>query len=116
MSDMAEFAKMNPGAFKNELNALMAKKPGMDVKRIVVLFKENVLRYVKEHCANMTERSVEFPIQGGKIYNMLPETSPAIICTVESLPSVKKAFDKEGIVLEWAYDRSKLDGKLVFRW
>lgn len=116
MSDITGFAKMRPSPFKDELNTLMAKKPKMNTKKIVGLFKENVRHYVKENGANMTEKSVEFPIVGGKIYNMLPETSPDIICTIESLSSVKAAFDKEGIVLEWVYDRSKLNGRLVFKW
>lgn len=115
MSDITGFAKMRPSPFKDELNSLMAVA-GSSCQSIVVLFKDNVRRYVKEHGATMMERSVEFPIQGGKIYNMLPETSPAIICSIESLPSVKAAFDKEGIVLEWVYDRSKLNGRLIFKW
>lgn len=109
------FEKARPSSFKDELNALMAEAEG-NCQDIVNLFKDNIRRYVKEHGANMTERSVEFPIQGGKIYNMLPETFPATICDIESLPSVKAAFGKEGIALEWAYDRGRLNGKLVFRW
>ena len=33
-----------------------------------------------------------------------------------ALLSYAKQFAKEGIVLEWVYDRGKLNGKLIFRW
>ena len=57
MSDITGFAKMRPSSFKDELNALMAVKES-SCQKTVVLFKDNVRRYVKDHGATMTERSV----------------------------------------------------------
>ena len=116
MSDISGFAKMKPGAFKDMLNSLTAKK---DYTKVIARFKEELYGYAKEFGRHMAEKSVEFEIKGGNVKapqygrgkpNIVP------ICGVADLPAIKEKFQREGFTLEWAYDRSKLDGKLVFRW
>ncbi len=119
MSDITGFAKMRPGAFKDELNALMAKgKKKKDLRKIVLKLKEEVLDYVTANAKRMSEKSVEFRIEGGQVMpqyrGKANENNP--ICEIDVLPDIKEKFKKEGFTLEWAYDRGKLNGKLVFRW
>ena len=118
MSDITGFAKLRPGAFKDELNALMAKGKKKDLRKIVLKLKEEVLDYVTANGKRMSEKSVEFRIEGGKV---MPQYRGEVhgvnpICGIDDLPDIKEKFKKEGFTLEWAYDRGKLNGKLVFRW
>ena len=118
MSDIAGFAKMRPSAFKDELNALMAKGKKKDIHKIVLKLKEEVRDYVTTNAKRMSERSVEFRIEGGQVMPQYRGEVHGIspICGVDILPDIKKKFEEEGIVLEWAYDRGELNGKVVFRW
>lgn len=34
----------------------------------------------------------------------------------EDLSAVEKVFKKEGIDMDWSYDRTHLNGTLTFRW
>lgn len=118
MGDITGFAALRPGAFKDKLNSLMAinKK---DYKKAIEKFKAELCDYVKELGEHMTEKSVEFEIRGGKVkaqYYGRGEPNMIPICDVADLPAIKEKFQGEGFTLEWAYDRGKLNGKLVFRW
>lgn len=116
MSDITGFAKMKPGAFKDQLNDLMAK--GKSIRKVALKLKEEVLDYVTANGKHMDERSVEFRIEGGQVMPQYRgETHGANpICGVDVLPDIKEKFKKEGFTLEWEYGRGKLNGKLIFRW
>lgn len=114
MSDIVTGYAKRPSPFKDELDALMKKEKPTAIGKIVERFKGNIRRYVKENGPAMTEKAVTFNIIGGLVYEL--EIYPATICKVAVLEPVRKVFLKEGIDLEWTYDRSKLDGKLVFKW
>ncbi len=118
MSDITGFAALRPGAFKDKLNDLMAKGKKKDIRKIVLKLKDEVLDYVTTNAKSMSEKSVEFRIEGGQVMPQYRGEVHGIdpICGVDVLLDIKEKFKKEGIVLEWAYDRGKLDGKLVFRW
>lgn len=118
MFDITGFAKMRPGAFKDKLNDLMAKGKKKDIRKIVLKLKEEVLDYVTTNAKRMSEKSVEFRIEGGQVMPQYRGEVHGIspICGVDVLPDIKEKFKKEGFTLEWAYDRGKLNGKLVFRW
>lgn len=118
MSDITGFAEMRPSAFKDKLNDLMAKGKKKDIRKIVLKLKEEVLDYVSTNAKRMSEKSVEFRIEGGQVMPQYRGEVHGIdpICGVDVLLDIKEKFKKEGIALEWAYDRGKLDGKLVFRW
>lgn len=128
MSDMSGFAKMNPlnplsplhsGTFKDKLNDAMAKGKKKDYKKAIEKFKKELFKYVTAHGEHMAEKSVEFEIKGGKVNTQycghgVSRMTP--ICYVADLPAIKEKFEGEGFTLEWAYDRSRLNGKLIFRW
>ena len=118
MSDITGFAGLGPGAFKDKLNDLMAKGKKKDIRKIGLKLKEEVLDYVTANAKSMNEKSVEFRIEGGQVMPQYHGEVHAIspICGVDVLPDIKEKFKKEGFTLEWAYDRGKLNGKLVFRW
>lgn len=118
MSDITGFAALRPGAFKDKLNDLMAKGKKKDIRKIVLKLKEEVLDYVTTNAKHMSERSVELRIEGGQVMPQYRGEVHGIspICGVDVLPDIKEKFKKEGFTLEWAYDRGKLNGKLVFRW
>ncbi len=118
MSDITGFAQMRPSSFKDELNALMAKGKKKDIRKIVLKLKDEVLDYVTTNAKHMGEKAVEFRIEGGQVMPQYRGEVHGInpICGVDVLQDIKEKFKKEGFTLEWAYDRSKLDGKLVFRW
>lgn len=118
MSDIAGFAALRPGAFKDKLNDLLAKGKKNDTRKIVLKLKEEVLDYVTANAKRMSEKSVEFRIEGGQVMPQYRGDVHGInpICGVDVLPDIKEKFKKEGFTLEWSYDRGKLNGKLVFRW
>ena len=118
MSNITGFAALRPGAFKDRLNDLMAKGKKKDLRKIVLKLKEEVFAYVTTNAKDMTERSVELRIEGGQVMPHYRGEVHGInpICGVDVLPDIKEKFKKEGFTLEWAYDRGKLNGKLVFRW
>ena len=123
MSDITVFAALRPGAFedklfKDKLNGLMAKGKKKDLRKVVLRLKEEVLAYVTTNAKRMSEKSVEFRIEGGQV---MPQYRGAThganpICGVAVLPDIKEKFKKERFTLEWEYGRGKLNGKLIFRW
>lgn len=145
MSDITGFAKMNPlhgrpygcmaggetvtgtiafpdTSFRDQLDSLLAAAHGRKAPcEIVEELEEQVLAYVKENAIHMGEKAVRFPIRDG---NVMPCSQPhgpvapqvAPICAVPDLGPARKALKEEGIELEWAYDRGRFNGTLVFRW
>ena len=145
MSDITGFAKLNPlhgrthrcvsggetvagtiefpdTSFRDQLDSLLAAARGRKVPcEIVDELKEQALAYVKENAIHMGEKAVRFPIRDGNVMTWREPhgavSSPAVpICAVPDLDPVRKALKAEGIELEWAYDRGRYDGTLVFRW
>lgn len=123
MSDITVFAASRPGAFedklfKDKLNGLMAKGKKKDLRKVVLRLKEEVLAYVTTNAKRMSEKSVEFRIEGGQVMPQYRGGTHGAnpICGVDVLPDIKEKFKKEGFTLEWEYGRGKLNGKLVFRW
>ncbi len=101
--------------FKDELIALQKKaNPSKDVSHIVAKFKEAIKSFVKDgFCQN--DNKVSFPIVGGKIDCKNPLYNDHT-CSIEDLSAVEKVFKKEGIDMDWTYDRTHLNGTLTFRW
>lgn len=101
--------------FKDELIALQKKdNPRKDVSHIVAEFKETIERIVKYgFCRN--ESKVSFPIVAGHIDCKNPLYNDPT-CYIEDLSAVEKVFKKEGISMDWTYDRTHLNGNLTFSW
>lgn len=101
--------------FKDELLALQKKaNPCKDVTHIVAEFKEAIKSIVKDgFCQN--DSKVSFPIVAGKIECKNPLYNEPT-CFIEDLSAVEKVFKKEGISMDWSYDRTHLNGTLTFRW
>ena len=101
--------------FKDELIELQKKNnPHKDFSHIVAEFKETIKSCVKNGIGQ-NDSKVSFPIVGGKISCKNPlDNDPT--CYIEDLSAVEKAFKKEGISMEWSYDRTHLNGTLTFRW
>lgn len=101
--------------FKDELLALQKKaNPRKDISSIVAEFKEAIKSFVKDgFCQN--DNKVSFHIVGGKIDCKNPLYNEPT-CYIEDLSSVEKVFKKEGIDMDWTYDRTHLNGTLTFRW
>lgn len=43
-----------------------------------------------------------------------PHNEPT--CSIEDLREIENAFNKEGLTMEWSYDRAHLNGTLTFKW
>ena len=101
--------------FKDELIALQKKaNPRKDILPIVAEFKEAIKTCVKNG-VGQNDSKVSFDIVGGKIVCRNPlDYEPT--CSIEDLSAVEKIFKKEGIDMDWTYDRSHLNGTLTFRW
>lgn len=100
--------------FKDELLALQAKaNPRKDISRIVAEFEETIRSCVKDGFCK--DNKMSFPIAGGKIECKNPLYNEPT-CYLEDLSAVEKAFKKEGIDMDWSYDRTHLNGTLTFRW
>lgn len=101
--------------FKDELIALQKKAdPRGDITHIVVEFKEAIKTCVKNGIGQ-NDSKVSFDIVGGKIVCKNPLYHEPT-CSIEDLSSIEKVFKKEGIDMEWSYDRTHLNGTLTFRW
>lgn len=101
--------------FKDELIALQKKaKPRRDITHIVEEFKEVIKTCVKDGIGQ-NDSEVSFPISGGKITCKNPLYNEPT-CSIEDLSEVEKVFKKEGIDMDWSYDRTHLNGTLTFRW
>lgn len=101
--------------FKDELIALQEKaNPRKDVSYIVAEFKEAIKSFVKYgFCKN--DNKVTFDIVAGKIECKNPLYHEPT-CFIEDLSAVEKIFKKEGIDMDWSYDRTHLNGTLTFKW
>ncbi len=100
--------------FKDELIALQKKaEPSKDVSHIVEEFKETIRSCVKDGFCK--DNKMSFPIVGGKIECKNPLYNDPT-CYLEDLSAVEKIFKKEGIDMDWTYDRTHLNGTLTFRW
>lgn len=100
--------------FKDELIALQKKaNPRKDISPIVAEFKEAIRSCVKRGFCK--DNKMSFPIVGGKIECKNPLCNEPT-CFIEDLSAVEKVFKKEGIDMEWSYDRTHLNGTLTFRW
>ena len=100
--------------FKDELIALQQKaNPRKDITPIVAEFKEAIKTLVKNGFGK--DNKMTFPIVGGKIECKNPLCNDPT-CYIEDLSSVEKVFKKEGIDMDWTYDRTHLNGTLTFRW
>lgn len=101
--------------FKDELIELQKKStPRKDISLIVAEFKEAIKTHVKSgFCKNGNK--VFFPIVGGHIDCKNPLYHEPT-CYIEDLSAVEKVFKKEGIDMEWSYDRTHLNGTLTFSW
>lgn len=101
--------------FKDELIALQKKaNPLRDITHIVEEFKEAIKTCVKDGIGQ-NDSEVSFPIRGGKIACKNPLYNVPT-CSIEDLSAVEKVFKKEGISMEWSYDRTHLNGTLTFKW
>ena len=100
--------------FKDELLASQKKaNPHKDISHIVAEFKETIKSHVKYgFCKN---NSTSFPIVAGHVDCKNPLYHEPT-CYIENFSAIEKAFKKEGIDMEWSYDRSHLNGTLTFRW
>lgn len=100
--------------FKDELLALQKKaNPRKDIAPIVEEFKEAIRSCVKNGFGK--DNTMSFPITGGKISCKNPLCNEPT-CFIEDLSAVEKVFKKEGIDMDWSYDRTHLNGTLTFRW
>lgn len=101
--------------FKDELIALQKKvNPHKDTTYIVEEFKKAIKTCVKNGIGQ-NDNIVSFDIVGGKIICRNPlEHDPT--CFIEDLSAVEKVFEKEGISMNWSYDRTNLNGKVAFMW
>lgn len=100
--------------FKDELIALQEKaKPNKDVSHIVVEFKEAIKTCVKYGFDK--DNKMSFPIVAGHIDCKNPLYHEPT-CFIEDLSAVEKIFKKEGVDMDWSYDRTHLNGTLTFRW
>lgn len=101
--------------FKDELIAIQEKaRPHKDITHIVTEFKEAIKTCVKNG-VGQNDNKVSFDIVCGKIICRNPlDYEPT--CFIEDLSAVEKIFKKEGIDMDWTYDRTHLNGTLSFRW
>lgn len=100
--------------FKDELLAIQQKaKPHRDITHIVAELKETIRSCVKDGFCK--DNKMSFPIAGGKIACKNPLYNNHT-CSIEDLSAVEKVFKKEGIDMDWSYDRTHLNGTLTFRW
>lgn len=100
--------------FKDELIALQKKaNPTRDITPIVAEFKETIKSCVKDGFCK--DNKMSFPIVGGNIDCKNPLYNDHT-CSIEDLSAVEKVFKKEGIDMEWSYDRTHLNGTLTFSW
>ena len=101
--------------FKDELVALQEKaNPHNDnLQHIVAEFKEAIKSDVKYGFGK--DNKTSFPIVAGKIECKNPLYNEPT-CSIEDLSAVEKIFKKEGIDMDWTYDRTHLNGTLTFRW
>lgn len=101
--------------FKDELIALQKKaNPRKDISPIVAEFKKAIKSFVKDgFCKN--DNKVSFPIVDGHIDCKNPLYNEPT-CYIEDLSAIEKVFKKDGIDMEWSYDRTHLNGTLTFRW
>ena len=102
--------------FKDELIALQEKANPRNntLQHIVAEFKEEIESWVKNgFCKNANK--VVFDIVNGKIVCKNPLYHDPT-CYIEDLSAVEKVFKKEGISMDWTYDRTHLNGTLTFRW
>lgn len=101
--------------FKDELIALQNKSnPRKDILPIVAEFKEEIKKCVKNG-VGQNDSKVSFDIVGGKIVCKNPLYHEPT-CSIEDLSAVEKIFKKEGIDMDWSYDRTHLNGTLTFMW
>ena len=101
--------------FKDELIALQNKSnPHKDILHIVAEFKEEIKTCVKNG-VGQNDSKVSFDIVGGKIVCKNPLYHEPT-CSIEALSAVEKIFKKEGIDMDWSYDRTHLNGTLTFKW
>lgn len=100
--------------FKDELIALQQKaNPRKDITHIIAEFKEAIKTCVKNGFGK--DNTMSFPIVGGHIDCKNPLCNEPT-CYIEDLSAVEKIFKKEGIDMDWTYDRSHLNGTLTFKW
>ena len=100
--------------FKGELLAIQPKaNPRKDISPIVAEFKETIRSCVKDGFCK--DNTMSFPIVGGHIDCKNPLYHEPT-CYIEDLSAVEKVFKKEGIDMDWSYDRTHLNGILTFRW
>ncbi len=100
--------------FKDELLALQQKaKPHSDITHIVAEFKEAIKTCVKNGFGK--DNKMSFPIVAGHIDCKNPLYHEPT-CYLEDLSAVEKAFKMEGISMDWTYDRTHLNGTLIFSW
>lgn len=101
--------------FKDELIAIQEKaRPHKDITHIVAEFKDAIKTCVKNGMGQ-NDNKVSFDIVAGKIICRNPlDYDPT--CYIEDLSAVEKVFKKEGISMDWTYDRTHLNGTLTFRW
>lgn len=101
--------------FKDELIELQKKSNShKDILPIVAEFKDDIRKFVKDgFCKN--DNKVTYPITGGVISCKNPLYHEPT-CSIEDLSAVEKIFKKEGIDMDWSYDRTHLNGTLTFSW
>lgn len=100
--------------FKDELIALQQKaNTCKDISPIVAEFKEMIRSCVKDGFCK--DNKMSFSIVGGKIECKNPLYNEPM-CFIEDLSAVEKVFKKEGIDMDWSYDRTHFNGTLTFSW
>ena len=101
--------------FKDELIALQQKADTRNdnLRHIVAGFKETIRSYVKNGFCK--DNKMSFDIVSGKIVCKNPLYHEPT-CSIEDLSAVEKVFKKEGIDMDWSYDRTHLNGTLTFKW
>ena len=101
--------------FKDELTLIALKnktKPSISTNRAVEAFKD-VLRHAVQ--LDPSSKEASYPINSGRVVSANPYHK-GYVCNIEDLPAIEKIFKKEGIDMDWTYDRTHLNGTLTFRW
>lgn len=101
--------------FKDELTLIALKnktKPSISANKAVEVFKD-VLRHAVQ--LDPASKEASYPINSGRVVSANPYHK-GYICSIEELPAIEKVFKKEGISMDWSYDRTHLNGTITFKW
>lgn len=101
--------------FKDELTLIALKnknKPSVSTNKAVEAFKDALRKSVQNE---PDSKEASYPINSGRVVSANPYHK-GYVCNIEDLPEIEKVFKKEGISMDWSYDRTHLNGTLTFKW